>query len=55
MNIVVIGQCGHSKVIKDIIQTNEALYIVGYLDDKFEDYLIKDEIFYGPISALQFF
>ncbi|WP_338789108.1 acetyltransferase [Metabacillus sp. FJAT-53654] len=54
MNIVIIGQGGHSKVVKDIILFNENSHIVGYLDDKFEDYLIIDEMFYGPISAFQF-
>ncbi|MCM3650425.1 acetyltransferase [Metabacillus litoralis] len=54
MNIVIIGNGGHSKVVKDIILSNKNLHIVGYLDDKFEDYLIEDETFYGPISAYQF-
>ncbi|QNF26195.1 acetyltransferase [Metabacillus elymi] len=54
MNIVIIGNGGHSKVVKDIILSNKTLNIVGYLDDKFEDYLIKDEMFYGPISAYKF-
>ncbi|WP_394186449.1 acetyltransferase [Metabacillus halosaccharovorans] len=54
MNIVIIGNSGHSKVVKDIILSNQNLHIVGYLDDKFEDYIIMDEMFYGPISAYQF-
>ncbi|MGM0874221.1 MAG: acetyltransferase [Bacillota bacterium] len=53
MNIVIIGQGGYSKVIKDIILLNDASQIVGYLDDKYEDYLIKDEMFYGPISVFK--
>ncbi|HZH58312.1 MAG TPA: acetyltransferase [Metabacillus sp.] len=53
MNIVIIGNGGHSKVVRDIILSNQNLHIVGYLDDKFED-LIQDELFYGPISSYQF-
>jgi len=54
MNIVIIGNGGHSKVVKDIITSNQNLHIVGYLDDKFEKNVIEDEMFYGPISAYQF-
>ncbi len=54
MNIAIIGNGGHSKVVKDIILSNKYLHIVGYLDDKFEDYIIEGEMFYGPISAYQF-
>ncbi|WP_078432588.1 acetyltransferase [Metabacillus halosaccharovorans] len=54
MNIVIIGNGGHSKVVKDIILSNEKLHIVGYLDEKFEGFLNEEEIFYGPISAYQF-
>jgi len=55
MNIVIIGNGGHSKVVKDIILSNKNFHIVGYLDDKYEDNLIKDNVFYGPIKAYQFF
>ncbi|MCV9884807.1 acetyltransferase [Metabacillus halosaccharovorans] len=54
MNSVIIGNGGHSKVVKDILLLNKNIQIVGYLDDKFVEYLIEDEIFYGPISAYQF-
>ncbi|MBU7593523.1 acetyltransferase [Metabacillus halosaccharovorans] len=54
MNIVIIGNGGHSKVVKDIILSNQKLHIIGYLDDKFEEYLMEDELFFGPISAYQF-
>ncbi|WP_026558784.1 acetyltransferase [Bacillus sp. J37] len=54
MNIVIIGNGGHSKVVKDIILSNQKLHIVGYLDDKFEDYFTKEDMFYGPVSAYQF-
>lgn len=54
MNIVIIGNGGHSKVVKDILLLNKNIQIFGYLDDKFEEYLIEDEMFYGPISAYQF-
>ncbi|MBM7604651.1 acetyltransferase EpsM [Metabacillus crassostreae] len=54
MNIVIIGTGGHSKVVKDIILSDKNIHIAGYLDDKFEDYWIEDELFYAPISAYQF-
>jgi len=54
MNVVIIGNGGHSKVVKDILLLNKNLQIVGYLDDKFDEYLFKEEMFYGPISAYQF-
>ena len=37
MNIAIIGKGGHSKVIEDIILSNNEYEIVGYLDDRYED------------------
>lgn len=54
MNVVIIGNGGHSKVVKDILLLKKNIQIVGYLDDKFEEYLIEEEMFNGPISAYQF-
>lgn len=50
MNIVMIGQGGHSKVVEDIIFANNEHQIVGYLDDKYADVTINNQIYYGPIS-----
>lgn len=51
MNLVIIGQGGHSKVIKEIIFSNENFNIVAILDDKYDQSFIYDHIFYGPISS----
>ncbi|WNF35313.1 acetyltransferase [Bacillaceae bacterium IKA-2] len=50
MNIVMIGQGGHSKVVEDIVFANNEHQIVGYLDDKYEDVTINNQTYYGPIS-----
>lgn len=51
MKCVMIGQGGHSKVVQDIILSNNEYDIVGYLDDRYEDITIVDNIYFGPISA----
>jgi acetyltransferase EpsM len=51
MNIAIIGQGGHSKVIQDIISTNKNIKIVGYFDDKFYDFKTENGIYYGPVSC----
>lgn len=53
MKIVVIGQGGHSKVIKDIILSYEENKVIGYLDDKYEDFHYENDLFLGPISSAQ--
>jgi acetyltransferase EpsM len=53
MNFVIIGQGGHSKVIKEIIFSYENFNIVAILDDKYDQNFISDHIFYGPISAFK--
>lgn len=52
MNIVIIGDGGHSKVVKDIIVSNKRYTIVGYLDDKYERETYMDNSYYGPISYI---
>lgn len=51
MNIVLIGDSGHAKVIKDIILANGD-YILGILDDKYTDVFKEDKIIKGPITYL---
>lgn len=51
MKVAIIGQGGHSKVIQDIILSNNEYEIAGYLDDRYEDITIIDNIYCGPISA----
>ncbi|NOU65197.1 acetyltransferase [Paenibacillus sp. LMG 31461] len=51
MNIVVIGEGGHSKVIKEIIRSKQANQIVAMLDDKYTALMYKDGLYKGPISS----
>ncbi|WP_270606950.1 acetyltransferase [Bacillus mobilis] len=51
MKIAIIGQGGHSKVIQDIILSNNEYDIVGFLDDRYESIVIVDDLYYGPIST----
>jgi len=53
MKITIIGQGGHSKVIQDIISSNKEYEIVAYLDDRYGDTTVVDNIYFGPISAAQ--
>ncbi|OIK09369.1 acetyltransferase [Bacillus sp. MUM 116] len=52
MKIAVIGRGGHSKVISEMIHSNEDYQIVAYLDDKYENVRLIDNIFCGPISSV---
>ncbi|KRE75874.1 acetyltransferase [Paenibacillus sp. Soil750] len=51
MNIVVIGEGGHSKVIRDIIRSKEANQIVAILDDKYTEFISIDGLYQGPVSS----
>lgn len=51
MNSVIIGQGGHSKVVRDLIVADSKNKIVGVFDDKYESLILKDNIYYGPIDA----
>lgn len=51
MKIVLIGQGGHSKVVHDMVLENKEYQLVGYLDDKYEELTISDQMCFGPISA----
>ncbi|MGV3467187.1 MAG: acetyltransferase [Heyndrickxia sp.] len=53
MNIVIIGQGGHSKVVKELILQNKEQRIVGFLDDRYEAVKIEKNTFYGPISSYE--
>ncbi|KKI91441.1 acetyltransferase [Bacillus sp. SA1-12] len=54
MNIAIIGQGGHSKVVRDIIRYKDEAQVIAYLDDKYEEHIFQDDIFYGPITAYTF-
>ncbi|MDQ0256573.1 acetyltransferase EpsM [Evansella vedderi] len=51
MKIVIIGKGGHSKVISDIVQSDPQIEIIGYLDDKYNDFFSKGDLYYGPINS----
>lgn len=51
MKIVVVGRGGHSKVIADMILSYQENGIVGYLDDKYNDVGLVENIYCGPISS----
>ncbi|PJN91797.1 acetyltransferase [Bacillus sp. mrc49] len=51
MKIVLIGEGGHSKVIKDMIDTVVGCELIGYLDDKYEKPIIKNQLFFAPLST----
>lgn len=49
MNIVILGDGGHSRVIKDIITCHENHRIVAVLDDKYEAMSRKNGVLYAPL------
>lgn len=53
MNIVILGNGGHSKVIQDTISSYEDQRIVAILDDKYELMTRKNGIIYGPLLYIQ--
>lgn len=52
MKIAVIGRGGHSKVISEMIRSNKDYQIVAYLDDKYPNFSLIDNIFCGPVSSV---
>ncbi|VEF49586.1 putative O-acetyltransferase [Bacillus freudenreichii] len=48
--IVIVGQGGHSKVIKDIIEAENEYQIYAFLDDKYKKPLHRGKIIHGPVS-----
>lgn len=51
MKIAIIGQGGHSKVIRDLIQSDGRMQIAGYFDDKYEEVSIQGSSFFGPVLS----
>ncbi|MED3824202.1 acetyltransferase [Priestia flexa] len=52
MNVVVIGNGGHSKVIQEIIRLNGYI-IIAVLDDQYQTNFFEDEVIYAPISYIE--
>jgi acetyltransferase EpsM len=53
MKIAIIGQGGHSKVVRDVIKAMGNAEIVGCLDDKFNAEFFHEQVLYGPVDASQ--
>ncbi|AGK52655.1 acetyltransferase [Bacillus sp. 1NLA3E] len=53
MNIAIIGQGGHSKVITDLLSLSKKHSIIGYFDDRHIDLTVKDNTFFGPVIMVK--
>lgn len=53
MNIVIVGSGGHSKVVQDIVTCYPGDKIIGYLDDKYKEASIQDQIYFGPVESVR--
>jgi acetyltransferase EpsM len=51
MKIAIIGQGGHSKVVRDIIKAMGEAEIVGCLDDKYNTEFYHEQVLYGPVDS----
>jgi acetyltransferase EpsM len=51
MKIAIIGQGGHSKVVRDVIKAMGNTEIVCCLDDKFSAEFFYEQIMYGPVNS----
>lgn len=54
MNYAVIGHGGHSKVIKELIESSGCGQIIAYLDDKYELLDAILDLYIGPIHSIHF-
>lgn len=52
MNIIILGNGGHSRVIQDIIHTKKEYNIIGILDDKYELATKENGIVFAPLAYL---
>ncbi|PYZ95361.1 acetyltransferase [Salipaludibacillus keqinensis] len=50
MNLVLVGQGGHSKVLTDIANRDGTVKVIGYLDDIHKSMYIEQDVFYAPLS-----
>ncbi|KRE97159.1 acetyltransferase [Paenibacillus sp. Soil766] len=53
MNLVVIGEGGHSKVIRDILHSMKHCRIIAILDDKYDELILNNDVYMGPITSVQ--
>ncbi|OKL36554.1 acetyltransferase [Domibacillus mangrovi] len=52
MNIIVLGNGGHSKVIQDMLVTLGDYELIAVLDDKYQESKEENGVIYGPFSLL---
>ncbi|MDG4658054.1 acetyltransferase [Ectobacillus antri] len=52
MKLVLIGAGGHSKAVRDVIHSTEHT-IVACLDDCYKELYFKNNMYFGPISAVK--
>ncbi|MBS4220182.1 acetyltransferase [Bacillus sp. FJAT-49711] len=50
MNIVLIGDGGHGKVVQDLVLLHKNIKLVAFLDDKHTEVCKKGNLIVGPIS-----
>ncbi|PEL07034.1 acetyltransferase [Bacillus sp. AFS017336] len=53
MNIIILGNGGHSRVVQDILSTNNVYKITAILDGKYKDEKHEKGIFYGPFASIK--
>ncbi|WP_261306565.1 acetyltransferase [Paenibacillus andongensis] len=51
MDLVVIGEGGHGKVIRELIHSKRDYKIIAILDDKYDELTVTNDIYIGPISS----
>ncbi|WP_210143587.1 acetyltransferase [Staphylococcus sp. GDY8P94P] len=54
-HIILIGNGGHSKVIKDIIDASPDYTVAGFLDNKFSSYEENEEFFYDNLDNINIY
>lgn len=51
--VVILGDSGHSKVISDLIHSNEGISLTAKLDDRYDEVFVRDGVTKGPIAHLR--
>ncbi|MCS7461033.1 acetyltransferase [Paenibacillus doosanensis] len=51
MELAVIGEGGHSKVILDLIRAEESYSLTAILDDKYDSLMLRDGVYVGPVAS----
>ena len=50
--VLLIGMGGHSKVVRDIIESSTDYHLAGYLDDVINDYYEEDGLIYDNLKDI---